>query len=181
MQFERYYAFIGARDLTDVPDEGLTLYCQVAHTCGKKGYLVKTGAAPGADQRAAETCLNAGGAVALYLPWNGYEATWVAQMKARHGERVWVADSQPMRHIQAVAAIAHHPAPEQLQPPVRKLMARNYLIVAETQGIFAIPRPPCQGGTAHGIKCGEVLGIPTYNLSVPTGIALFHARLKQTA
>lgn len=178
---ERCYAFIGARELKRVPSAGLQLYEQAAHVCGARDYLVNTGVAPGSDQRAAERCLEAGGRCAFYLPWRSYEQTWVQLMLKRYPGRCYVADCDPLMQPLAVMAIDLHPNAAYLKNSVRALMARNYLIVSGTNAVFALPRPPCQGGTAHGVKCAESLGIPVYNLSLADGRSRFQAALDARA
>jgi predicted Rossmann-fold nucleotide-binding protein len=163
-------AFIGTRQLERIPQDALDAYVLAASRCADRGYILATGAAKGADQLAAEACLENGGHVNLYLPWPDYEQGWVWDMQQRYPEMV-----NAFCHFstEALDSVKLHPYPAKLKEGGIKLMARNYMIVDGCQAVVAIPTPPCKGGTAQGIRIAEHLGIRVHNLSIEDGLAGF--------
>lgn len=172
------FAAIGSRDLTKVPEEGRSLYESICEYYGSDGWICRTGAAKGSDQLAAETVLNSSGTVELCLPWFNYEKEWWSSYhRAYLSHRVKVDWSDPLEDLKAVEAIQLHDNPGSLSFGARKLMARNYRIM-DSDGIrvdfaIALPRPPAEGGTKHGIKVAISLGIPCFNLSIESGRKAF--------
>jgi predicted Rossmann fold nucleotide-binding protein DprA/Smf involved in DNA uptake len=158
--------FIGTRNISEVPKEGLDLYKRAAEVCNSKGYILVTGAAKGADQLAAEICLESGGMVKLYLPWMSYEKVWVDELKAKYQDKLSVSWNLTKA---AQESVINHPNVSKLSDAARTLMARNYMIVYQCRSVIAIPRPPMQGGTAQGIRLCQKLNIPVFNLSVTEG------------
>lgn len=172
----KYTAFIGTRDLNLVPHEGIDMFRRAAQLAAEKGRILKTGAAIGADQLAAETYLASGGrGVRLYVPswgqrpWGKYEADWIQDVYGRYPGKVRVDFFDPAANPAAVEAVNWHPRVEKLSSGGRDLMARNYEIVDGANSVIAIPKPPEGGGTGHGIEIARRLGIPLYNLSMPDG------------
>ena len=161
-------AFIGTRAPGDVPIPWLNLFRRAATLVGASGHAVVTGAAPGADQLAAQCALSQGGEVTLVLPWRSYERAWVQRMRNQHVSRVFVGilpESIPTVALQSVKD--HHPAFGSLSQGGRRLHARNYLIVHRADLIIALPSDkPGGGGTGQGIRIAEALNIPCVDLSL---------------
>ena len=172
------FVAIGSRDLSKVPIEGRSLYETICEHYGSAGWICRTGAAKGSDQLAAETVLNSSltssGAVELCLPWFNYEKEWWSKyQRAYLSHKVKVDWSDPLEDPKAVEAIQLHDNPEVLTFGARKLIARNYRImdsgVEKVRFAIALPRPPAEGGTKHGMKVAISLGIPCFNLAIEAG------------
>lgn len=168
-------AMIGSRKLSGCKVAAVRSFLAAAVAVGKKGYLLCTGAAAGADQYAAETVLRNGGKVQLYLPWANYEQEWVEAMQIQYSDQVKVRVLNPNSDAEAMASVErYHHNPERLTSGSRLLHARNYLILSpstrpDVDLLIAIPklvsRQPA-GGTRQGIAIAQGLGIPTYVLGV---------------
>jgi len=175
---QKRFAAIGSRDLNKVPHEGRSLYEAICKYYGSAGWTCRTGAAKGSDQLAAETVWNSGGIVELCLPWFNYEKEWWSQYQRTYSShRVKVDWSDPLEDPRAVKAIQLHDKPEVLTLSDRKLMARNYRIMdsdgEKVRFAIALPRPPAEGGTKHGMKVAISLGISCFNLSIESGRKAF--------
>lgn len=169
MTKQKRVAFIGSRNLYKLPQEGIEMFILAAELAAKRGYVISTGAAAGSDQLAANTALENGGLIQLHLPWKEYERQWVDRILQQYQNKVQVIDSDPLENSKAVEAISLHPGASLLKESVRRLMGRNYTIVEGCSSVIALPIPPMRGGTAHGMRVAESLGIPLFNLSIPEG------------
>lgn len=105
----RCYAGIGSRA---TPPEVLALMRTLAARLAARGWVLRTGGAPGADQAFLDAARDAGGAVELYLPWPGFEGFDDAAL------------SRPTAEAFSLAA-RHHPRWSALGPGARALQARN--------------------------------------------------------
>lgn len=176
----KYVAFIGTRNLNLLEPIARQMYEEAAIAAGERNYIVRTGAAPGADQFAAELALSSGGTVELYLPWRGYEKDWVDRIMDEYadGDRVQVF-TLPFDLSQdppALSSLSLHPNPANLGSGAQKLHARNYRIVVgerssenevePSSSVIAVPQPPEKGGTGQGIRIARSLGIRVFNLSL---------------
>lgn len=153
-----YYAGIGSRQLSK---EELQLCYHIGYDLATKGWALKTGAATGADQAFAEGALSGGGHVELCLPWWSYERTWV-EKAVEQGAKVCVLDDNDKDAFMSVESF--HPAGKNLKPAIKRLHARNYLIVKDTSLVIAFPKGPTMGGTGQGIRIATHLGIPIFRL-----------------
>ena len=174
MSTKQFVGFIGSRNLGEVPPEGLRIYKHAAAACVSRGYVLSTGAAKGADQLAAEICLQSGGLVQLYLPWASYESQWVQSMMAKYPGQIRASSRLSQ---EAMDSIQVHPYANSLKQGARMLMARNYMIIERCKSVIAIPRPPEEGGTAQGIRLCRQMNIPVYNLAIAEGRDKFSALL----
>lgn len=174
----RYVAFIGTRDLTLAPAEGLVLYRIAVEEAVKNGYTISTGAAEGADRFAAEAALELGGEVFLFHPWWGHAMGWRTAMNeqypgkiggcyyhGRHDQEEWTASVD-----------LYHPNPGALDDNGRALHARNYGIIQAASAVVALPEPPENGGTGQGIRIARALGKTLFNLSIEEGRDAFNKR-----
>lgn len=66
----KYYAGIGSRS---TPSEVLQLFEDVGAYLAKKGYILRSGAAQGADQAFERGNDSVNGQKEIYLPWSGFE------------------------------------------------------------------------------------------------------------
>jgi hypothetical protein len=166
----RATAFIGTRDLKALPAEWVELYrLAVKHVVLLHQDIV-TGAAVGADQLAAVTCLELGGQVHLKLPWSTYEAGWVSEMKARFPGQVHLEVYDVQQHpAWAVSVSQYHPAPGNLSRGAFALHARNYGILEAIQNVVALPSTkPGGSGTGQGLRIGRALEKRVFDLSQET-------------
>lgn len=165
-------AFIGASQekLEQLPGEWRELFTQVAASAAQQGRPVHTGAAPGGEQLAAETALGAGGTVRLFLPWAKFEAAWIKEMQARHGERVSLTVFSRELHPKWDAWVReHYPGAQALGPKARRLVSRIGGVVEGCAGVVALPPGEAErtGGTGYGIRLAKELGIEVWDLSRP--------------
>jgi len=185
MAGQKTIAFIGSRDLNLIPPEGLSMYKQAAQEAANRNYIVSTGAAPGADQLAAEIALRNGGRVNLEIPWPSYEQDWISSLSRRYGDNpITVRTLNPYKDSSAMESVSIHPNAQNLRQGAYKLMARNYNILFpesnRASSVLAIPRPPLQGGTKHGIDLAENFQIPSFNLSTSEGRSAFEPYLSRS-
>lgn len=165
-------AMIGTRSLDAVPKEVVRAFQHIAQAIGRSNGVVRTGAAKGADQIAAEACLKADGYVRLVLPWASYEETWRQQIHRAYPDRVFETVYQPDRHPEWAESVRmHHPAPERLTRGAFALHARNYGIIIGRRtpavAVIAVPKslePGQEGGTGQGIRIAHAHRIPVVNL-----------------
>lgn len=157
------YAGIGSRTLNDEERH----FCkEVAFWLARQGWTLYTGAAPGADQAFAEGALSGNGKVVLCLPWPSFEYKWRGSLGKKEVSTILV---DPLRHPEAFASVGKfHPNPEVLKDSMRRLHARNFLIVQPTKFVLAWPRPGkfqgSLGGTGQGIRIAEDLGLTLFRM-----------------
>lgn len=171
------YAGIGARN---TPTHILETMRETAKLLAKDGHVCNTGAALGADQAFANAAVGANGNVCLYLPWTSYESKWcgiVTDMPIGN-VRVFILNAM---HVKAYESVDQfHPAPGKLSQGVRKLHARNYLIIDNSNFVVCwTPEGKTVGGTGQGIKIANYLEIPVYNLGNPETLAAFEAKIEE--
>ncbi len=162
------YAGIGSRKLST--EEWNLCYYFGAFMAGR-GWLLRTGAAEGADQAFAQGALSVGGAVILCLPWATYNNPWVAWAVSQ-GATVRVLQAEDERAYHSVDRF--HPASHKLRQGGRALHARNWLIVAGVSFVLAWPKPDqygSQGGTGQGLRICSDKGVKVFNLNDATVLA----------
>lgn len=156
------YAGIGARA---TPPDIIELMRTLGIAYAKKDYVLHTGAAPGADQAYAEGALYGGGQVRLFLPWPSYEQEWVNSLGKFRGVQLQIVvlkDSDTLAHM-SVAEL--HPSFASLSQGARKLHARNYLILKDSDFVSCwTPRGLEAGGTGQGIRIAEQQVKQVWNL-----------------
>jgi hypothetical protein len=158
------YAGIGSRRLT--PTEW-DLCFRTGKWLAQQGWTLKTGACQGADQAFAEGALTTEEDVILYIPWPSYEFKWVEPARGQGAVR------RILRYddIDAYASVnKFHPNPTILSDAIKKLHARNFLIVNNTQFVIAWPKPTTKGrlgSTGQGIRIAANLGIQTIRMDEP--------------
>ena len=157
------YAGIGSRR---TPARVLAVMTRTAAELGKRGWMLRSGGARGADaafeRGAAETPAGA----EIFLPWNGF-----GERLPRTGRR----EAAVNREAEEETA-RHHPAWQDLSRGVRKLMARNAQIILGRRPLsrplpvrFVIGWTPGstareQGGTGQGYRIALWQGIPVCDL-----------------
>ena len=173
---EKIYAGIGSRRLTA---DQLKICRWIGYRLAKRGWMLSTGAAKGADQAFAEGALRAGGKVILHLPWWSYEKEWVDAMCARYGDQIIIDVLDPKKDKEALHSVEiYHPAWYRLSQGALKLHARNYKIVKDVEIILAWPVNN-SGGTMQGIRIAEDLGIRVLRLDDDKMLRRIIRKLKQ--
>jgi hypothetical protein len=158
------YTGIGSRR---TPSDVLALMRVIAGALARRGWVLRSGGAPGADQAFAAGAEAAGGAIELYLPWSGF---------APHAE---ARLARPTPAAYRLAA-RHHPAWERLNARARALHARNAhqvlgarldtptaLIVCWTADGSLDGRQPAAGGTGQALRIAHAHRIDVINLARP--------------
>lgn len=154
----KYYAGIGSRQ---TPVDILKIMTFIAIHLEPKGYVLRSGGAPGADTAFSN------GAVAkeVFVPWRGYEGFPIVY---------------PIPDAAYTISSKFHPQWNNLSPAVKTLMARNAMQVLGPQlndpSEFVICWTPdgCEnikqrtrftGGTGQAISIADYYNVPVYNLS----------------
>lgn len=159
------YTGVGSRE---TPESVLVYMRQLAFRLASRGYLLRSGAAEGADAAFEAGCLEAQGKSEIFLPWKGFN---------QHADTGFYPAEA---HFEAAALL--HPAWESLGRGPRALHARNVGQVlglhlnAPASFVVAWTQDQCEseatrtrktGGTATAIVLADRRGIPVFNLAKP--------------
>jgi hypothetical protein len=157
---DKIYAGIGSRE---TPADILNAMTNIATKLSATGWLLRSGAADGAD-----TAFETGALPQLreiHLPWSGYNHRYVEH------DAYCIVPPEDER-VSRIAA-QHHPVLHKLGRPVRAMMCRNVTIILgldlKTPAKMVIcwtPNGKLKGGTAQGIRVAEAFGIPVFNLAL---------------
>ncbi len=166
------YAGVGARN---TPPEIINYMQLTAIALAQDGCVCRTGAALGADQSFAEGAMKAAGQVDLSIPWHSYEKVWVNSLR-QDLISVNVIQDNNVKAFESVQL--YHPAPDKLKHAVKKLHARNYMIVEPADYVVCwTPEGATVGGTGQAIRIAEDLGKHVYNLGKPEVLQAFVNKL----
>lgn len=159
-----YYAGIGARK---TPEEVLVTFKEIGRLLAEKGYVLRSGAADGADSAFEEGCAAANGLREIYLPWpnfNGSNSAYTspsneAMSLAEHhwriyGWRTW--EDIPDSHKKLLARDVHQALGQNLKSP-------SDFVVCYTNGGKLV------GGTAMAIHIANDRGIRVFNAGIYAG------------
>ncbi len=164
------YAAIGARQLA--PHQ-LKLCENIGVYMARAGWILHTGAAPGADQTYARGALRVGGRVVFHLPWPKYEQEFFRRMPSKYKPNIKLKvlnsktydknyDREAFESVRLF-----HPKYSALKRGVIALHARNYsLIFPEKAGVvFTVAFPLDEkGGTMQGVRICEGMDITCVRL-----------------
>lgn len=167
----KVYAGIGSRKLNQ---NELSLCYHIGKYMARLGWTIRTGAAVGADQAFADGALSIGGKAILCLPWPTYEEQWVSWALSQ-GAQIRVLKDSDLR--------AWAWAEKFTKPGVRRLMARNWLIVAGVKFTVAWPKKNEMGylgGTGHGMNIAKEKGQEVKDLSNPETRTTIAAKVIQS-
>lgn len=149
------YAGIGSRQ---TPEPILTLMTKIGALLGKKGWTLRSGAAPGADRAFEAGCNSVNGKCEIFLPWRFFNA---------HPSSFYEIDPKAIELAKEI-----HPAFNNLNESAKKLIARNcHQILGEKLNspvkivICWTPKGKLVGGTATGIRLAQKFNIPVMNLA----------------
>lgn len=160
------YAGIGSRK---TPDDVLQLMGQVAYALAKRGLILRSGAANGADFGFEIGCKQANGLKEIYLPWDGFNQRFEDEANG-----IIVANQTLGKNI----ASRYHKGWSHLKEPARLLMGRNTFQVlgADTRSParFVLCWTPdgsldgharTSGGTGQALRIAKNYRIPVYNFA----------------
>ncbi len=159
----KYYTGIGSKKIpTDIHD----LMVRYGRELAKCGYVLRSGAADGADTAFEEGCSDVNGLKEIYLPWKNFN---------KHPSDLYYISPEAYD----VAEEIFGSALKYTRPYVKKYMSRNmYQVTGETldkPSDFVLCWTPdgCEcasernkktGGTGQAIAYAGSLGIPVFNL-----------------
>ncbi len=156
----RTYAGIGARA---TPQPILQLMTRCSFALAKRGYLLRSGHADGADS-AFEA--GAGNNAEIYLP----APRWRGSPSALHPEVI----GPVIWHRARMIAAKHHPAFATLSEFVQNLHTRNVFqvlgrdLTAPSEFVLCwTPTGEAEGGTGQAIRIAIAHNVPVYNLQRP--------------
>ena len=156
------YAGVGSRD---TPEDILKKMEELAENFARRGFLLRSGAAEGADSAFEGGCDLANGPKEIWLPWNGYEGRPRSKLL-------------PTADMMKIAARIH-PAWSNLSQGAQKLHARNvgqvlgancdvpadFVVCWTKDGCEQVsPAYSKTGGTRTAIALANEYQVPVYNL-----------------
>lgn len=157
----RYYTGVGSRS---TPPTMIEAIVQVAGFLADQGYVLRSGAANGADTFWEMGCARAGGPCEIYLPWAGF--------KGHDSLLVLDTFSVELQSKALRLAKSVHPAWNRLSPAGKKLHMRNVfqvlgrdLATPSERLVCWTPNGATMGGTATAIRLAEMHRIPVTNLA----------------
>ena len=173
----KIYAGIGSRE---TPEPILRMMFKIAAYLAKKGYILRSGAADGADKAFELGCVSEGGKKEIWLPWKGFND---------HEDTGLYPN--PGHFAKAEVALSHW---AKLTQGAKRLHARNvgqvfgahltdpvdFVLCWTPDG--AITRDQCTsktGGTATAIKLASDANIPVINIAAYSDIQVLEKDLKK--
>lgn len=175
------YAGIGSRS---TPDDICALMQRVGEVLARRGFLLRSGGAIGADRAFESGARRAGGAVEIFRPDRARTAGEIATPRLPAWDRAL-----------AIAA-EHHPAWASLAPYVRALHARNVPQVLgpdlESPSAFVLCWTPTfklddagaisavSGGTGQAVRVARTCGVPIFHLGHPPHRERIEAMLRES-
>lgn len=173
-----YYTGVGSRE---TPPEMMKKLRYIAHWLARSGFILRSGAADGADTAFEEGCDHVGGGKKIYLPWKNFN---------RRFDIRFVEVSDAARELAATI----HPGWGYLKQGAQSLHARNtYQVLGEfldspsdftvcwtadgAETVDTITKKT--GGTATAIRLSLLRGIPVFNLRNEASVERFKAFLKE--
>lgn len=165
----RHYTGIGSRK---TPKEVLDLFVVLAEYLAKKGYVLRSGAAPGADSAFETGCDKANGLKEIYLPWANFENS---------KSPLVVKDEKAFK-----IAKYFHPHWKNLSYGAKKLHARNVHQVLglnlKTPSDFIIcwtKNGTGSGGTGQALRIARYYNIPVFDAGKYKDIEKTKAELRK--
>ena len=154
-----YYAGLGSRQ---TPEDVLKIMEQLGQIFAKKNFILRSGAAEGADSAFEKGCDKANGQKEIYLPWKGFndsKSDLFYENLPRNAEEI---------------AFQYHPNLYKCTFGVIKMMTRNTCQVlgkdCKTKSNFVVCYCPVDsngnetGGTSQALRIAKAKKIPIFNL-----------------
>lgn len=149
---------IGSRK---TPDEVLIIMGKLAQVFAKKGWILRSGHAPGADKAFEKGCDKAGGSKEIYIPWKGFEGSTSDLYEG-------------FSHLAEEYAFQYHPNLYACTPGAVKLMIRNTCQIlgknCKTKSDLVVcyceidKNGKWKGGTGQALRIAQAYKIPIFNL-----------------
>jgi hypothetical protein len=156
---KKYYAGIGSRQTT--PDI-LVKMQEIAKFLAKKGYILRSGGAEGADKSFEIGCDAAGGEKEIYLPWKGFNEN--------KSQFEWTKAGWDL-------ASEFHPNWDNLKLGARQMMARNSHQILGLDLNTPVEFVVCYteggkggGGTGQSLRIAREFKIEIFDLGSKTGL-----------
>ncbi|MFP4016901.1 MAG: hypothetical protein ACLFUI_07690 [Halanaerobiales bacterium] len=165
-----FYSGIGSRK---IPQDIADLIEELGYRLACRGYILRSGASPGADTAFELGTIRGEGKYEIYLPWEGFGK--------RSGEGYYNAESLDNYLMAGKIARKYHPDFSSLSDEAKKLIIRDtYQVLGydlSTPSSFLMcwtpdacisteQRSKKTGGTGQAISIAADLGISIYNLRI---------------
>ena len=162
-----YYAGIGSRE---TPEHILTIMHHIGAYLATQGWILRSGAAQGADYSFEEGAKRAEGETEIWLPWKGFNFS----------KSEFHPVNYPFSEEEKQFAAKFHPAWNRCSPSARLMHQRNtrQLVGCEAvhgETVQASKFVVCwteggllKGGTAQALRIATALNIPIINLGAAT-------------
>lgn len=163
---EKFYTGIGSREL---PKHVLIFMRDVGIRMAKRGYVLRSGGAKGADTAFEIGAIRGKGGIEIFIPWNGFNDRF-------EKDGTYFVPTREMFETAKAALINQNIIKwfEDMKQGVQKLHARNYYQIhgfdMEENSmvcLYACPeddKGKPTGGTRTAVMLAQNAGIPTYNL-----------------
>lgn len=155
-----YYAGIGSRE---TPREMLQFFEYLGELFAKKGFVLRSGHAKGADQAFEKGCDKVNGLKEIYLPWKWFE----------NSQSTFHQISNEAMNI----AAKYHPYWNNVSDGAKKLLARDvYQVLGydlQTPSSFIVcwtKDGKGSGGTGQAIRIAKAYGIPVFDFGGYDGV-----------
>ena len=165
----KYYTGIGTR-IENLPKGIEHLMVQMGKGLAKRGYILRSGGASGADEAFERGCIEAEGAAEIFLPWIRFRDRCQAVGECRYYTLAPSKFEEARKFFVGSGIISHFGS---MSDSSKKFHARNYYQVTGKTGQhsdFVVYYAPVNikgeplGGTRTAVMRARHLGIPTYNL-----------------
>jgi len=168
-----FYTGIGSRS---TPPHVLQYMTLVAAGAAQRGWVLRSGGAPGADSAFEAGALQADGAKEIYLPWDGFGGRTAASTSYPG----YFFPGAPLWGEAAKLAQKYHPAWDRVGRGERALHTRNVFQVLgrdlNTPSNFVLCwTDPDRGGTTQALRIARDYEIPIFNLWLAGGQERFEA------
>lgn len=158
-----YYAGIGSRD---TPPHTLKLMEHMASHLGEKGWVLRSGAAQGADTAFETGAIAVGAETEIYTPWPGFN----------NSKSDLNPDIYPFLDEEIKFAARFHPNWNACSPAAKRLHTRNVRQIIGMEKLHGDVVQPVKfvvcwtkngqmiGGTSQALRIADELGIKIFNL-----------------
>lgn len=152
----------------------------IAKLRAERGDILRSGAAPGADDAFEQGCLSVGGKKEIFLPWDKFNGR---RWNPKEG---YFEGNESLNDILYDLVKKYHPHGSTLSRAIRSLMMRNChqilgwsLNSKVEQVLMYAPEIKmdkvgkicdCSGGTGFAVRLAYSLDIPIYSMGIPSHI-----------
>ena len=162
-----YYAGVGSRD---TPEHILNIMHHIGAYLATQGWVLRSGAANGADASFEEGAIHVEGETEIYLPWGGFN----------HHKSELHPGNYPFSTKEKQFSAKFHPAWNKCSPSARLMHQRNLrqiigmepihgeMVQASKFVVCWTPGGQLKGGTAQALRIATALNIPIINLGTAT-------------